>query len=403
MTQLAICVLAAAEDEDWLAAEQIIVRTPGKANPFEITPLLEDLFMRDSSQWFHSHPSELRIAEIRTILSHTQHEERQRKLDDIQEILEGGVTAFVVLQGPKCNSAGFSAILQAIIEHTSTQDLPLALLKLTRNAPSLQVNIPEAEFCQFFPYGPAADEQRSYERTNLRGHFLEAVRFLYDRTQKRPHVGVGVLLLDKAGDFLLIQRKKFPGKGSYGTFGGVLRMDECIDHALYRYAHDEIGLGNDAFTICDLLSCTNMRAARLHYVDLTFLAVTTDHHPTIQIRNPDTHQKINDADSHWFDVERVIRYYRDVKLFTPVACAFERFCRVCVSSAATRFVHVRNTDTPPKGCLPELYGGLDCLSAFPDLNKVCNHLRDSPPVEKPIFPPLFFESEQAHETTRLQT
>ena len=61
-----------------------------------------------------------------------------------------------------------------------------------------------------------------------------------------PVTAVGGILRDEAGQVLLVQRARDPGKGQYGLPGGFVDPDETAENALRREVEEEVGLEVEA-------------------------------------------------------------------------------------------------------------------------------------------------------------
>ena len=57
-----------------------------------------------------------------------------------------------------------------------------------------------------------------------------------------PVAAVGGLVINDAGELLLVRRARDPGKGKWGLPGGFVDRDETIEQALIREVHEETSL-----------------------------------------------------------------------------------------------------------------------------------------------------------------
>ncbi len=379
-----MCVLVAQED-----ATQLLERLPGTQ------PHLRDLLGKltaEDDEWVLDSPP-LRITRFEPLVISNEEGASDAASVALGEYWDRGIDGFIMLRGKASDTNAFMGILRTVVERCRTQVLPIVVVDLVPNPPDLHEILPKEEDCTTFP-SVSSDDTNPYSAEELCSFVLGAVRFIGDKTQRLPHVGVGVLLLDRKSNFLLVERLKDPGRMTYGTFGGALQMNETVESALNRYANKEVGLSDGNIAVCELLSCTNMRRDRLHYVDMTFLAVVKSTKPTITIGNSQTHARLPDSDSSWFSLSKVISFYTDNKLFQPVACAFERFCRLALWGAMCRSLHFRTYGESPQIPAPEFYGGLHQLQVFPNLNQIQDLLTNpTKAVVSPRLLPLFFESE----------
>lgn len=102
--------------------------------------------------------------------------------------------------------------------------------------------------------------------------------------EQRPHVGVGVLIINK-DTVLLGKRKGSHGSATWAPPGGHLEFQESFEQCAQREVVEETGLHVDALRFA---SCTNDIFAQnnKHYVTIFMLAHYTQGHP--RITEPDT-------------------------------------------------------------------------------------------------------------------
>jgi hypothetical protein len=151
------------------------------------------------------------------------------------------------------------------------------------------------------------------------------------RIQREPEVGIGVLLINSDGKFLLAERLRFPAAGKFGTFGGSLPHLQSPEQALVDQGGRQFGIG-EGMQIGPLLACTNMISATVvhgiqnHYIDLTFLALLNG--GKASPRDPLRHKPIELGGQSriWFSIEEVYEFFKSDQLFAPVANSFQRYC-----------------------------------------------------------------------------
>jgi ADP-ribose pyrophosphatase YjhB (NUDIX family) len=207
--------------------------------------------------------------------------------------------------------------------------------------------------------------------------------------QKRPAVGVGVLLINRKGQFLLTKRKSSPGLGEFGTCGGRLRMCKSIRQALHEHAREELGMKASDLDLGPLLSCTNMVLQGQHYVDLTFLAVARN--DQVRIKGDYRHEAI-EGNRLWFDFTDVVQFWD--QLFAPVRYAFHRFCTLYVLDGLTtgisESVSVSRYAEKAKIEFPTSLRAFPRINGLPPPEEVLRLLRTD--LEEPQeLSPLFFE------------
>jgi len=187
----------------------------------------------------------------------------------------------------------------------------------------------------------------------------------FDESQTlNPNVGFGVLLLTSAGYFFLMERRREPGKGQLGTFGGNFERGQSLESTLQdvlrrrlrKNSRTQVKLG-------PLLACTNMKNGYYHYVDLTFLAFT----PSREVRDVSDKELRPVSDSllselfpkrtcsaTHFTLAEMLRLHHRGVLFRPVSNAFEAFCRTVLAHSATQGMS-------PTWPAPSLQGNGDTL------------------------------------------
>lgn len=90
---------------------------------------------------------------------------------------------------------------------------------------------------------------------------------------KRPTVGVGVVILDRAPDgavsVVLIKRGKPPRKGQWSIPGGKQEFGETVRDAARREVQEETGLDVEILTLVDVLDLMTPEA---HFTLVDFVA-----------------------------------------------------------------------------------------------------------------------------------
>lgn len=203
-----------------------------------------------------------------------------------------------------------------------------------------------------------------------------------------PSVGIGVLLLNDKGKLLLTERLRSPEVGTYATFGGPLPSRQSIHDELHDLGERELGLNHGDLEVGPLLCYSDVQDGSKHYVDLTFLAVTT---PKAKPHIRDTlRRSIRDAAGKsrmWFSFDEVMRFYRDDKLFTPVKTAFERLCILCLSNYATKGLLSRAEHNPFESSTLtlELDGLTTQIRGLPSAQRIARFLlKEEIPIDDPV-------------------
>ncbi|MEV8319855.1 hypothetical protein AB0Q95_37425 [Streptomyces sp. NPDC059900] len=146
----------------------------------------------------------------------------------------------------------------------------------------------------------------------------EALKGIKESLVEGPILGVGCLLVAcEEGTFFLSKREWKNGDQKYGTFGGPLDSDANITGVILRHGKERFHLDDESvFTPGPLLACTNMRrGGKNHYVDMTFL---------FTVQRESRLRRGDDFD--WYDVAQMEEFWREGKLYLPVANAFLRYC-----------------------------------------------------------------------------
>lgn len=71
---------------------------------------------------------------------------------------------------------------------------------------------------------------------------MSATNLLASSAPDVPRVGVGVLILNDAGQVLLTLRKRPPEAGHWSIVGGKVDFLETLEHCAVREAREEVGL-----------------------------------------------------------------------------------------------------------------------------------------------------------------
>jgi hypothetical protein len=223
-------------------------------------------------------------------------------IDRLQEAIENQIGAFIVFEGYNTDCQQCNRLLNQIKTHAKEHGISIIVLRcgeqiLSESLDDERKNNQGIEF-QYLPFrekAPFSGQNCSPERfKDLRSNFAQALRVAIESLQSFPHVGIGGLLLNQEGKFLLTARKRHPGAGKIGTFGGILPKHAKIQKKLQEYAKQELDLEIDHIKIGPLLSCTNMIINAQHYIDLTYL---------VTLKNDRASPKIANSASHGYAVD----------------------------------------------------------------------------------------------------
>lgn len=159
-----------------------------------------------------------------------------------------------------------------------------------------------------------------------------------ERFSDAPAVGIGVLLVNKKGSFLMGERVAPGGEVQFGTIGGRLQVSMGLEENLRQYVMETVAIDERGLEIGPLLACTNMTASNpeaahvnRHYVDLTFFAFCDEEPPRVRDETRfRVHKTRSGARKLWFSFDEMRQYYEQRKLFVPVAHAFECLCGISV-------------------------------------------------------------------------
>lgn len=102
-----------------------------------------------------------------------------------------------------------------------------------------------------------------------------------------PRVGVGAVIVNDRGEWLLMKRKCSPEAGLWSLPGGKVDWMETIEEAIVREVKEELGIW---IKLHRLLGVTNhlLPEEQAHWVAPTFLATIDEGTPSIQ--EPEKHQ-----------------------------------------------------------------------------------------------------------------
>jgi hypothetical protein len=192
-----------------------------------------------------------------------------------------------------------------------------------------------------FPRDPA-DQDLSAEWVNRTRAELEGViRTIDENHTRNPNVGFGLLLVDHECNFFLMERLREPGKHTFGTIGGNFERGNRIDAELDAILTRRFGQNRaPRLELGPLLACTNMKNSYMHYVDITFLAVIKEgsarnvSDAELRRLQPEALEQLpprSGRNPFLFTLSEVATFHREGRLFTPVANAFESFCRTVLA------------------------------------------------------------------------
>jgi hypothetical protein len=176
----------------------------------------------------------------------------------------------------------------------------------------------------------------------VRAELDGVVKTIEENQTYNPNVGFGLLVVDLRCNFFLMERLRDPGRNTLGTMGGNFERGHSIDEQLEALLIRRFGPNKrPRLELGPLLSCTNMKNLYLHYVDITFLALArgsmrgVSDDELIALR-PETLDELPEDSSRsvprfMFTLPEVAAFHRQRRLFTPVANAFESFCRTILA------------------------------------------------------------------------
>ena len=94
-----------------------------------------------------------------------------------------------------------------------------------------------------------------------------------DTSLKRPLIGIGVMILNEAGEVLLGKRAGSHGQGEWDVPGGHVEYGETMEETARKEVFEETSLRIDKFTLISV--CDEMRYIATdgkHYVNIGFSA-----------------------------------------------------------------------------------------------------------------------------------
>lgn len=259
-------------------------------------------------------------------------EEEPRILD--RALLQGPDICILFVGAGARNDPQFESVLEQVLswrDARGPQSLSLIVFRLTT------LNIEELKWPGDTFFVDAIWAEGNYlqisrkEYSETQDLFCTKLVQAAKQVQREPEVGIGVLLINFEGEFLLAERLRFPSAGKFGTFGGSLPHLQSPEQALLHQGKKQFGI-EKSMQIGPLLACTNMisttavHGVENHYIDLTFLALLND--KKASPRDPLRHKPIPLCGENriWFTIEQVYEFFKSDQLFAPVANSFQRYC-----------------------------------------------------------------------------
>lgn len=141
-------------------------------------------------------------------------------------------------------------------------------------------------------------------------------------TERRPRVGVGVMIQNNEGKILMGLRKGSHGAGEWAFPGGHLEFGETIFETAKREVREETGLDVNEFELISVADeMRYIKSDNKHYLNIGIKAVYAGGEP--QLLEPD-----KCAEWRWFSMdglpdkllegpELVIRNFLDKKIYQP--------------------------------------------------------------------------------------
>ncbi len=96
---------------------------------------------------------------------------------------------------------------------------------------------------------------------------------------ENPLIGVGIVIFNKDGRILLIQRNKPPLKGSMSIPGGKVELGEKLEDAIKREVKEECGIDvkvKDLIFVAENIQRDDNGRVKYHYVLLDFWGITEE-------------------------------------------------------------------------------------------------------------------------------
>lgn len=115
----------------------------------------------------------------------------------------------------------------------------------------------------------------------------------------RPVLGIGALILDNAGQVLLVERGKPPLAGYWSLPGGAVEAGERLEDALVREVFEETGLRvsvDEIATVFERIMPDEAGACEYHYVLIDFYCTIVSG----ELRAGDDSKSVR-----WFHVEHL--------------------------------------------------------------------------------------------------
>jgi len=161
-----------------------------------------------------------------------------------------------------------------------------------------------------------------WTKKDLEEKGIQIISFKEIGDQRRPKVGVGVMLQNKEKQVLLGLRKSAHGTGEWSFPGGHLEFGESIFAAAQRETKEETGLDIEQFTLISVSDEKRYIASEgKHYVVIGLLGVYHGGQAVVMEKNKFAEWKWFDLDklpSPLFEgTEQVIDNYLNHRLYQP--------------------------------------------------------------------------------------
>ena len=384
MSRLALLAIACELDRDWLARKGLTRKDETTdTEEFSVSPILPPT---DRSQ--------LGVRHLTTFYCDTFNSEEDLR-EAIDFALGAGDPIVLFFLGTADHCTRCDGV-RSVLRRRARGRLPLLVCLRCVPQPTTPRDLPEmASDTRFIPHGgkDSLEGIRPIEkrRAYCQRHLRNSLREYAESRQRHVEVGIGALLIDPRGRFLLTRRRWNPGANTIGTFGGVLPKRRRIVEALFDQATNEFGLSRRHLSFGPLLSCTHVRAGVEDFVDLTLLGLLRrEETPKL---HPDSRHGYVDPSSQklWYSYDELRRMFKRGELFLPVAAAFRQFTELVVLGDRTHALAlsaaglVRNTSAI--GALPTRL-----RSEFPDPHAISGYLselrKELPNLNRAVLPGL---------------